>query len=141
MSGFTYYKYSGFLKHTFHVFSAFVQFSTSNIRISKVYFSRYCSYLFYFSAIWRSVSSLRTPALPPHVAALSTWEIKKTCNRVVRQGKKRDCVVTAVNVNLTLRKIAHAIHRDCFSFKNVKFQQKNVDIFLSFAQNRDCVYT
>ena len=28
-----------------------------------------------------------------------------------------------------------------FSCKNENFQQKNVDIFLSFAQNIDCGYT
>ena len=42
---------------------------------------------------------------------------------------------------LALRKLAHAINRDFFSLKNENFQQKNVDIFLIFAQNRDCGYT
>ena len=41
----------------------------------------------------------------------------------------------------TLRKLAHAINRICFSLKNENFQQKNIDIFLIIAQNIDCVYT
>ena len=42
---------------------------------------------------------------------------------------------------IPLRKLAHAINRDFFSLKNENFQQKNVDIFLIFAQNIDCGYT
>ena len=34
----------------------------------------------------------------------------------------------------TLRKLTHAIYRDFYSFKNEKFQQKDFDIFLIFAQ-------
>ena len=41
----------------------------------------------------------------------------------------------------TLRKLAYAIDRDFLSFKNLKFQLKNLDIFLIFAQNIDCGYT
>ena len=41
---------------------------------------------------------------------------------------------------LALRELAHAINRDFFSLKNENFQQKNVDIFLIFAKNRDCGY-
>ena len=41
----------------------------------------------------------------------------------------------------TLRKHAHAIYRKCFGCKNEKFQWKNFDIVLIFAQNIDCGYT
>ena len=41
-------------------------------------------------------------------------------------------------VKYTLRKHAHAIFHGC---KNDKFQMKNCDIFLIFAQNIDCGYT
>ena len=44
-------------------------------------------------------------------------------------------------VKQTLRKLAHAIYRDFFSCKKRKFLQKNLDIFLIFAQNIDCGYT
>ena len=40
-----------------------------------------------------------------------------------------------------LRKLAHAINRDFFSFKIANFQLKNFDIFLIFAKNIDCGYT
>ena len=39
----------------------------------------------------------------------------------------------------SLRKLAHAIYKEFLSFEN--FQQKNLDIFLIFAQNIDCGYT
>ena len=41
----------------------------------------------------------------------------------------------------TLRKLAHAIYRDFFTCKNLKFREKNFDIFLIFAPNIDCGYT
>ena len=41
-------------------------------------------------------------------------------------------------VFVSLGKLAHAINRDFFSFKNRKLSAKNVDIFLIFAQNIDC---
>ena len=42
---------------------------------------------------------------------------------------------------VTLRKLTHAIYRKFFGCKNEKFQWKNFDIFLIFAQNIDCGYT
>ena len=42
---------------------------------------------------------------------------------------------------LSLRKLAHAIHRDFLALKIENFQLKNFDIFLIFAQNIDCGYT
>ena len=41
----------------------------------------------------------------------------------------------------SLRKLAHAIYRDFLGLKNAKFQLKNFDSFLIFAQNIDCGYT
>ena len=41
----------------------------------------------------------------------------------------------------SLRKLAHAIYRDFLALKIEKFQLKNFDIFLIFAQNIDCGYT
>ena len=42
---------------------------------------------------------------------------------------------------MSLRKLAHAIYRDCLGFKIENFQLKTFDIFLIFAQNIDCGYT
>ena len=39
-----------------------------------------------------------------------------------------------------LRKFAHAINRDFLALKIEIFQLKNFDIFLIFAQNKDCGY-
>ena len=39
-----------------------------------------------------------------------------------------------------LRKLAHAIYSFFLAFKMENFHQKNVDIFLIFAQNIDCGY-
>ena len=41
----------------------------------------------------------------------------------------------------TIRKLAHAIYRDYFSAVKIeKNHQKNIDMFLIFAQNIDCGY-
>ena len=42
---------------------------------------------------------------------------------------------------ITLRKLAHAIHRVFLALKIENFQLKKFDIFLIFAQNIDCGYT
>ena len=44
-------------------------------------------------------------------------------------------------LNSTLQKLAHAINRDFLALKIENFQLKKNDIFLIFAQNRDCGYT
>ena len=49
--------------------------------------------------------------------------------------------VTSLNHFITLRKLVHAIYRDFLALKIEKFQLKNSDIFLIFAQNIDCGYT
>ena len=41
----------------------------------------------------------------------------------------------------SLRKLAHAIHRDFLALKIENFQLKIFHIFLIFAQNIDCGYT
>ena len=41
----------------------------------------------------------------------------------------------------TFRKLVHAIYRDFFSCKKLKFHQNNHDIFFTFAQNIHCGYT
>ena len=42
---------------------------------------------------------------------------------------------------ISLRKLAHAVHRDFLALKTENFQLKMFDIFLIFAQNIDCGYT
>ena len=43
-----------------------------------------------------------------------------------------------MNIHIT----KHAIYRDFFfSCENLNFRQKNLDVFLIFAQNIDCGYT
>ena len=44
-------------------------------------------------------------------------------------------------LELSLRKLAHAIYRDFLALKIENFQMKIFDIFVIFAQNIDCVYT
>ena len=46
--------------------------------------------------------------------------------------------VVSVFVKYPVRKLAHAINRDFFSFKIENFQFKVFDIFLIFAQNIGC---
>ena len=41
---------------------------------------------------------------------------------------------------MAFRKRAHAIYRNCFGCKNENLQLNIFDIFLTFAQNIDCVY-
>ena len=41
---------------------------------------------------------------------------------------------------ISLRKLAHAIYKELFQFKNRKFSSEKFGIFLIFAQNIDCGY-
>ena len=55
---------------------------------------------------------------------------------------KRNCIPPYTLVLLYITKTCPCnIQRFFFSRKNLKFHQKNVDIFLIFAQNIDCGYT
>ena len=45
---------------------------------------------------------------------------------------------TDLELNVALRKLAHATCRDFLTFKIENFQLKIFDIFLIFAQNIDC---
>ena len=40
-----------------------------------------------------------------------------------------------------IRNLAHAIYRDFLDVKNENYKQKNIDVFIIFAQNMDCGYT
>ena len=50
-------------------------------------------------------------------------------------------ILMQLHIILSLRKLAHAIHRDFLALKIENFHQIFLNIFLIFAQNIDCGYT